>query len=126
MIKYTFNKQINIIELIAQDIITIDQIISYYLSISKDKSLPRNLKTLVDCTNGKLQIDLNKKEIEQASLALNTAIEVFDSIQEAVVVDKPYNTVVTTLFRDFNCDIKNFDIKIFCTQKASLEWLLHN
>lgn len=126
MIKYTFNQQLEIVELVALDEVTVDQIIEYYLSISKDNSLPRNLKTLIDCSNGKLQIDLNKNEIEKARFALNKAIDVFDSIREAVVVVKPYETVVATLFRDFNHDIKNLSFKIFCTQKASLKWLLSN
>lgn len=126
MIKYTFNQQLEIVELVAQDIVTVDQIIEYYLSISKDKSLPRDLKTLIDCTNGKLQIDLNKYEIEKARFALNKAINVFDSICEAVIVVEPYETVVATLFREFNHDIKNLRFEIFCTEKASLKWLLSN
>lgn len=126
MIKYTFNQQLQIVELVAQDIVTVDQIIEYYLSISKDKSLPRDLKTLIDCTNGKLQIDLNKYEIEKARFALNKAMNVFDSICEAVIVVEPYETVVATLFREFNHDIKNLHFEIFCTEKASLKWLLSN
>ena len=113
-------------ELVALDVVTVDEIIEYYISISKDNSLPRNLKTLLDCTKAKLQIDLKQNEIEKARFALQKAINVFDRISEAAIVVEPYETVVTILFREFNHDIKNYSFEVFCTHKASLKWLLSN
>jgi hypothetical protein len=126
MIKHSFNKQLEIMELVALDVVTVDQIIEYYINISKDNSLPRDLKTRIDCTKANLQIDFKKNEIEKARFALQKAINVFDSIHEAAIVIEPYETAVTMLFREFNHDIKNYCFEVFCTQKASLKWLLSN
>jgi len=126
MIKHSFNKQLEILELVALDVVTVDQIIEYYISISKDDSLPRDLKTLIDCTKAKLQIDLKKNEIEKARVALQKAINVFDNMREAAIVVEPYETAVSMLFCEFSHDIKNYSFEVFCTHKASLKWLLSN
>ena len=126
MLNYTINKQLKNLEIVAVNTVTVDQIIEHYLSISRDTSLPRNLHTLIDCTNGKLQINLKNNENEKARIALNKAMNAFDSIREAVIVDKPHETFVATLFREFNHDIKNHGFEIFCTPEAALKWLRLN
>lgn len=125
MINHSFNKQRQILGIVALDVVTVDQIIEYYISISKDNSLPRNLNILIDASKAKFQKGINKNEDEKVRLALKEALKVFDSICEAIIVDKPNETAISMLFREYNQNIKNFSFEIFSTQKAAIKWLLN-
>lgn len=118
--KFTYNKKTKILEVKTSGIIVIGDIINHCLKTIKDDSLPKNLKILVDCRNTLLNVKAD--EISLSHDALENAHNKYDSIQEAILVDKPNETVVAMLFKD-SIEFENFSFGIFCTESAARLWL---
>ena len=123
MIKYSYDKEIGIVRLFVSDEINISEIVNYYLKLSEDNSLPKKLKTIIDCKSTKINADLPYIEIEKTRYAVEKAAMKFDSIYEAILVDSPHETAIATLFRITNNDINNYSFSIFHTEKAAMQWL---
>jgi len=121
MINYQFNDKFQIVEVNVSGVITIKDIIDHYYNISKDDSLPNNLKEIIDCRNAQFDIDL--KNIDLTYKSVKKALEAYDTIKEAILVDKPFETVVAMLFVRINANSKNYCCRVFSTEDASYNWL---
>lgn len=115
------NEKLMILEIEMQGVITIDDIILHYTNIMDDKTLPRELKVLIDCRS--TQMDINVDEISSTIDAVKKALLKYNSIREAILVDKPFETVVATLFEQYNSDLEAYNFSVFCTEKAAINWL---
>ncbi len=121
MRNYSYNEKSKILELRTIGVIKIDDIISHYAELNDDGSLPRNLKVLIDCRGTQLDIKVN--EISLTKDSVKKVLLKFKSIKEAILVDKPFETVVATLFKDYNSDLESYSFRIFCTENAAKNWL---
>lgn len=118
---YLYNEMLRILETETQGIIIIDDIISHYTKIMDDSTLPRNLKVLIDCRG--TQFDIEVGEISLTKDVVKKALLKYNSIKEAILVDEPYETVVATLFKQYNLSLESHSFSIFCTERAARNWL---
>lgn len=117
---YSFNEKFNILETRLDGNLNIEDIVDHYDRIFKDDSLPKKLKVLVDCRNSTFDIDVD--EIDLSFVTLKKALNKYDFIQEAIIVNEPFKTVIVTLFRE-SANFKNYDFRIFSTENAARRWL---
>jgi len=61
----------------------------------------------------------NKIELSE----VQDAVENYDSINEAIFVQKPYATVIATMFEEQTTFV-NYFFRIFYTKEAALDWLI--
>lgn len=119
---YLYNEKLDILEVKTKGTLRITDIISHYNELTNNVNLPNNLKVLIDCRGTQLDITIN--EISFANAAVKNALNKYENIQEAILVNQPYETVVATLFKDYNVDLKKYSFKIFYTEDAAKSWLL--
>lgn len=119
---YLYNEKLNILVVKTKGTLRITDIINHYNELTNNVTFPNNLKVLIDCRGTQLNIKIN--EISFVNGALKNALNKYENIQEAILVDKPYETVVATLFKDYNVDLKKYSFKIFYTEDAAKSWLI--
>ncbi len=118
---YYYNKQNNILETKVKGNLSITDIINHYLEISKSEYPTKHLQILIDCREADFEI--TPIEISYTVNALKRALINYDSIQESILVNKPFETAVATLFRRYNSNTNNYFFKVFCTENAAKSWL---
>lgn len=117
----TYYEELKMLKTVYQGVMKIDDIISHYLKILDDSSLPRDLKVLIDCSSA--QFDVNVDEIGLATDIVKKALLKYNSIREAVLVDKPHETVIATLFEKYNSALESYSFAVFSTETAARNWL---
>lgn len=122
MRKYSFNETLMILETEYTGILNIEDIIGHYEKIGNDDALSDNLKVLIDCRDARM--DLKVIEINQTHDVVLKALKRHKYIKEAIIVDKPIETVMAILFRDHNRELKKYSFRIFSTEEAARGWLL--
>lgn len=118
---YHYNKQNNILEAKVNGNLSITDIINHYHEISKSQYPTKHLKVLIDCRKAKFEI--TPIEIKFTVAALKKALINYDSIQESILVDKPFEAAVTKAFKRYNSRTNNYHFKVFCTENAARVWL---
>jgi hypothetical protein len=121
MRNYTYNEESMILETRTKGILKIEDIIEHYKKIGKEESLSRNLKILIDCRGTKMDIKIN--EIGQTYDTVKEVLLKYNDIREAILVDKPYETVIAVLFDNYNADLESYSFKVFSTEDAARYWL---
>ena len=119
MLTDKFNSENNRVETILYEDIATDDILNHYAFIRRNKELPRNLKVLIDASKAKLRIDA--QDIRKLEKAVNVTKLKYERIREAIVIDKQYEFVMTTLSSMISKG--NLTFKPFPTIKAASEWL---
>lgn len=118
--EWKWDEELQVLRVITTGSVTKETISEYYQVIMDNDSLPRDLKILVNPSKGEYSGSI--KEVPTLISSLKKAMKLFDSIQEAIVVTTPYNTVVATLFSRA-IRIPNYSFKIFSTEEAAVDWL---
>ncbi len=118
---YHFNKELNIYETKYTGLLTILNIIDHYNRIAKNNKLPKILNTIIDCREA--QFDIKTNEINYTKEAVKSALNKYEKIKEAIIIDKPYETAIATLFKNYNAYLKSYSFKIFSTEEAAINWL---
>lgn len=121
MAEYTYNSNLNVLEVKFIGDLDIKNVLEYYDFVRKDKSLPKNLKVLIDCSQVKFKIETT--EVVYVKEAVWQTVKVSHPLREAIIVDQPYETVIATLFGNLSFDIELYNFAIFCTKEAALDWL---
>lgn len=119
---FIFNKDTDILVYKTKGIIDKNHIIDFYRHMAVDLSYPRKLKTLIDATDCQFEFEI--KDLRELFKELVLAFEKYDSLYEAIVVSKPYETVIATLFADGFKD-PNYEFKVFSTKSGAVKWLLN-
>lgn len=113
-----------ILETKAIGILKIKDIISHYEKITYNNNyLPSNLKVLIDCRDAR--VDINVNEIQIAHRILKNVLLKYNSIKEAVIVDKPYETALALLFKYDSLNFESYLFEVFCTKNAAKLWLIN-
>jgi hypothetical protein len=118
---YSYNQELRFLETRALGSINIDDIKDHYEKIASDDSLPRKLRVLIDCMN--VNMDIDNKEI---GLTINSLIAVtrkYKIYKEAILVTKPYTTMIAMLFGHMSQNIENYYFKVFSTEEEAINWL---
>ncbi len=118
---YYYNEQSNILETKANGSLLIKDIINHYIEISKSQYPTKHLKILIDCRNADFEI--TPIEISYTVNALKKALNNYESIQESILVNKPFETAVATLFKRYNSNTNNYFFKVFCSENEAKAWL---
>ena len=124
MLKYSYNNKLNILEIKATGTNRVTDIIKHYTYLAENNSFPKNLNFLIDSKDAKIEI--NPDELSQIFKPLLKTIKKYDVLYEAILVDKPYETAITTLFETQLKTFQNYKFNIFNTQEAALDWLSEN
>ena len=121
---YSYNKETQVLELRTEGVLKVDDIISHYVHISKDKTLPRKMRVLIDSRGTKM--DLKIEDIALTNEAVKQALANFTYLKEAIIVDKPYETVIATMFERFYSKMDSYSFRVFSTDHAARSWLMMN
>lgn len=118
---YHYDKQNDILEAKVNGSLSITDILNHYLEISKSQYPSKHLKILIDCREARFEI--TPIEISYTVNALKKALINYDSIQESILVNKPFETAVATLFKRYNANTNNYFFKVFYSEEAARVWL---
>jgi hypothetical protein len=121
MIRYSRNKELDILITNTTGITVLGDILQHYQELNKIKDLPRNLKNLIDCREA--IFELNVEDLNKTKPLVKDSLKWFDSIKEAILVNQPSSTAIAMMFQDFNNSHSNYEFKIFSTKSAALDWL---
>ena len=120
MIKYSFNKDIQVLEVIYHGEIRVEDIISHAQFVSENKELPRKLNILTDSRNAQYSFSLN--EGKKLIKLLKQSLRNYEFIKDAFLHSSPRETAFSTLL-EIEQQYTNYAHKIFSTREAALEWL---
>ncbi len=121
---YSYYENASLLELQTTGVMQVGDIISHYVHIRNDHTLPKNLKVLIDARS--TQLDLRVEDIALTNDAVKEALLNFDSLREAILVDKPYETAIATMFERFYSKIESYNFRVFSTENAARVWLMMN
>ena len=121
MKSYSLNENDQILILTAIGKQSLKDIIDHYLYLSKTNDLPKDLKCLIDCREAIFELDHN--ELNFTTKSVNLALQNYDRINEAILVEKPFETVIANLFEELNAPLENYTFQVFSTEEAALNWL---
>lgn len=119
---YSYNDKLDYYLNTVNGIITINDIVDHYDNLYHNEELPLTLKVIINCT--KATFNIKPDDIDGANQSINQAVTKYKFIREAIIVDYPHGTAVAILFEAATNALSNYNFKVFCTEKAALEWLL--
>lgn len=120
--EFYYDNDINVLTYNASGLIEKGEIIGFYENMGKNTKLPRKLKTLIDARECIYKFEI--KDMDEMFDALNSALEHYTFVREAIVVAKPFETVFATLFAERMVHPK-YKFKAFSTREGALNWLLN-
>jgi len=118
---YTMNPTTGIFIADKTGILTLEGIMAHYVELQVNTSLPNTLKVLIDCRKARFDVDINK--LASLESHVRESVKRFQYLREAILVDKPYETVVATLFLKIHASLPNYSFRVFSTQEAAQLWL---
>jgi hypothetical protein len=121
---YSFNEETQVLDLITVGVMKVEDIISHYVHISKDDSLPRKMRVLIDSRGTKMELRI--EDIALTNEAVKKALAKYTYLKEAIIVDKPYETVIATMFERFYSKMDSYAFRVFSTENAARSWLMMN
>ena len=121
MIEHIFNHELNILELHLGETLQIEDILDSYVLMRKSNYLPRDLMILIDCRES--IIDLKVSELMLTNDAVRRTLAQYNSLKEAIIVDKPLETALASIFQQNNLDHTFYSCNIFSTRDAAVAWL---
>ncbi|PLX15466.1 MAG: hypothetical protein C0597_08930 [Marinilabiliales bacterium] len=122
MIKYTYNKEIGILETIFEGEISSENMIEYIISIREDRELPEVLRIFSDTTNGKLKEKFGFKNLKQFLEENKITLEKKEFVYDAYLISKPFEMALGMLYKALN-NYSNYKFDVFSSRKAAIDWL---
>ena len=119
MLTEKYNSEKNRVDTLLHEEVTTEDILNHYAFIRRNKELPRDLKVLIDASKAKLRIDA--QDIRKLEKTVNVTKLKYERMREAIVIDKQYEFVMTTLSSMISKG--NLTFKPFPTIKAASKWL---
>lgn len=120
MIDIKFNTETNILENTLTGTIGISEVLDMYHRIEIHKSLPLNLKIIIDSQQARYTF--TEKELKKIAETIERLLKKFTSIREAIIQSSPYETAMAVLYEQ-TVQFDNFRFKAFSTREAAFEWL---
>ena len=122
MITYKLNEENGILETIITGDVTIEDLISYIISLSKDKTLPEKLKIFSDASKGNFSGNPQPEDLIKIVEANKKSLAVRDVIYDAYVLSGSLETAMGQLYMQLS-ETNNYFFRIFSTKKAAIKWL---
>jgi hypothetical protein len=120
MIKYTFNEDLQILEVKYEGDIKTEDIINHGQFISKNNTLPRKLKILTDSRN--VNYNISPDAIPELTKELKQNLTKYEFIMDAFLHSKPKETAYSILL-EVEQKYNNYSHKVFTTKEAAIDWL---
>ncbi len=120
MVTSEFNHKTGILESKYTGEVYLKEIIDYIISIKDNNSYPRLLKIKNDASEANFNFSIN--DLEKIKAENGKALEKYDCIYSAIVVDSPKTTAFSMFYKELKID-KKYKVEIFNTEKAALDWL---
>lgn len=120
MISLEFNNETDILMVKMIEDITIDEILDYINEVKKNKSYPRNLKSLIDGSNASTKFKI--RNLSKIVKINNEALKNYESFIDAIILRTPKETALAMFFGLLSKN-KRHKFKVFSTEKSALNWL---
>lgn len=98
----------------------IEEVIEHYRTYEQNNDVPRNLRVFIDCSNS--SFDFKPKDISRIWEAVDRCLAKYDSLEEAILVQRPYETAMAAIFENGAPD-ENYLFKLFSTREMAIDWL---
>lgn len=121
---FQLQKDTGIYEIQQNGKIKLDTIRLHYQEIMAIETVSHHFKILIDCSAALFDMDIN--DIERITAYVKHALSRCQKISEAIVVNQPYETAVTTLYLSAHADIPHYNFQVFSTKEAAVDWLLRD
>ena len=118
MIKHTYNKDIQVLEVIYEGHINSDEIISHTKYIATNKELPRNLKIITDARNA--IYDFDDDTVSQLKSFLKVSTKNYITIKDAFLHKKPRETAYSLLMES-ETGFDNYFHKVFLYKRSRIK-----
>lgn len=120
MIISEYNNELGILFTKFINVISLKEAVDYQQSLINNKKLPRILRIFTNTTESTFNFPIENLEIiVKGNIKM---LEVYDYIFEAVIVNCPKKTSYAYIYQDL-LNITKFEIEIFSTKKAAMNWL---
>lgn len=116
----TYNQEIGLLTIEYSEYLTVDDIIASMKEAKQDFPLSKNLKVISDFRN--VKSDMKYVELPKLIRPTLEVIKSHDSILDAILVNKPYTTALSFLFKGL-IKKSNVEYEIFTSIEAAEEWL---
>jgi hypothetical protein len=120
MINFSYDDELDVLQTKTGGDLSIEEILGHYDEIRENDSYPRDLKVIIDCRSTRLVVKLDDVS-RIVEVAKNTILK-YHRLREAILITKPYETVVATLFEQ-NARFKNYHFRLFNSENSALGWL---
>ena len=121
MIKCSFNKDLQILEVIYEGDINTEDLFKLTKYFRENNKLPQKLNILIDASNG--NYNFNPNEVGKFIEDINLTLKKFKFIKEAFIYSKPKETAISLLYASGQKN-NNYYHKIFATKETALQWLI--
>ncbi len=120
MVQIRFDEELQVLLTKVSGVIHFEDLEEHYSFLYDAKELPRNLNVLIDARYARFKF--KPADVEMMVALAAECLPRYKSITEAILVTKPYETMVAMLFEE-SADLPGFRFKTFTTQRAALKWM---
>ena len=121
MFTYHYDHELNVLIMKSTGKINVEDIKGHYIKLPEWSVKIKNLLVLIDAED--TIMELTHEDIKQLFIPLVKAVKSFNTLQEAILVDKPAETAMATLFKIEFTNLDSYSFKIFSTKEAAMNWL---
>jgi hypothetical protein len=118
--KYHIDREDGILVVDVSKKVDIIAVTEHYKVLETTLEYPQSLKVLLRA--GDSEFRFRENALPLFTVAAEAAMEKYRSVREAIVVSRPMETAVATLFSEIS--IRHFEFRVFTTETAAREWLL--
>jgi hypothetical protein len=118
--KYQFDKENEILIVDVPKKVDIIAVTDHYKTLESAGIYPQHLKVLLRADDSEFRFRANALSL--FTVAAEAAMENYSSVREAIVVSRPMETAVATLFSEIS--IRHFEFRVFTTVASARRWLL--
>lgn len=122
MIRYSFNEELNVLEVFYSGDIYLKDLIEYGEMIRESISFPRDLRILTDAT--KANYLLKPDEVRLVKNIMKEQIKPYKTVKTAVFHQKPFETAMSFILKN-EAPIDDYQHDVFSTREAALDWLIN-
>lgn len=123
MIQWNYDRNRNLIEAKFSGPISFQEIQDHVKSLGRIENLPDRLNILDDFTEADYKLLFKSRKGMKVLRDIRSRMPKYKLVKEAIIQNNPYIAAFSFLYRKFFTGTRNYQIRVFSTRKAALEWL---